>query len=167
MKTKSTPQEETQTVSTFESILTSTTRLDDIKDIPPIPQGTYLVQINGPHEMIKSTQKQTDGAQINLRLLQARDDVDPDALRAHLDAANRSLMDVQLRYTFWDSPYLEQSLRDFFRNAMGFDGDWSVSQCFANIPGKQVLAHVRHRPVRSNDGTMRISAEVDSFASAE
>jgi hypothetical protein len=92
--------------------------------------------------------------------------VDQEALQAHLTAANRSLADVTLKYTFWDSPYLETSLRDFFRNAMGFDGDWSVSQCFANIPGKQVMAHVKHRPVRSNDGTMRISAEIDQFASA-
>jgi hypothetical protein len=153
-------------MSTFESILTSTTRLDDIKDIPPIAQGTYLATIVGPHEMIKSPQKQTDGAQVSLRLLQARDDVDQEALQAHLTAANRSLADVTLKYTFWDSPYLETSLRDFFRNAMGFDGDWSVSQCFANIPGKQVMAHVKHRPVRSNDGTMRISAEIDQFASA-
>ena len=154
-------------MSTFESILTSITRLDDIKDVPPIPAGTYLAQVSGPHEMIKSGQKQTDGAQITLRLLQARDDVDRDALQVHLEASNRSLTDVQLKYTFWDSPYLEQSLRDFFRNAMEFDGDWSVPQCFANIPGKNVLAHVRHRPIKGNDGTMRIAAEVDTFAKAD
>ena len=160
-------QQEPKTMSTFESILTSTTRLDDIKDVPPIPAGTYFTQIVGPHEMIKSNQKQTDGAQVTLRLLQPKDDVDADALKTHLEASNRALSDVQLKYTFWDSPYLEQSLRNFFRDAMGFDGDWSVPQCFANIPGKNVLVHVKHRPVRSNDGTMRIAAEVDTFARAE
>lgn len=154
-------------MSTFESILTSTTRLDDIKDIPPIPAGTYFTQIVGPHEMIKSGKKQTDGAQITLRLLQAKDDVDADALASHLEASNRNLQDVQMKYVFWDSPYLEQSLRNFFRNAMGFDGDWSVAQCFANIPGKNVLVSVKHRPVQANDGTMRISAEVDTFANAD
>lgn len=161
------PITESKTMTTFESILTSTTRLDDIKDVPPIPAGTYFTQIVGPHEMIKSNQKQTDGAQVTFRLLQAKDDVDADALKAHLEASNRALSDVQLKYTFWDSPYLEQSLRNFFRDAMGFDGDWSVPQCFANIPGKNVLVHVKHRPVRSNDGTMRIAAEVDTFARAE
>ena len=154
-------------MSTFESILTSTTRLDDIKDIPPVPAGTYFTQLVGPHEMIKSNQKQTAGAQITLRLLQAKDDVDPDALKAHLEASNRNLTDVQLKYVFWDSAYLEPSLRNFFRNAMGFDGDWSVAQCFANIPGKNVLAHVKHRLMTSNDGTPRIMAEVDTFGRAE
>lgn len=167
-ETAPTTQTESKTMSTFESILTSTTRLDDIKDIPPIPAGTYFTQIVGPHEMIKSNPpKLTNGAQMQLRLLQAKDDVDPDALKAHLEAANRNLQDVTLKYTFWDSPYLEQSLRNFFRDAMGFDGDWSIPQCFANIPGKNVLAHVRHRPIRSNDGTMRIAAEVDTFARAD
>jgi hypothetical protein len=154
-------------MNTFESIISSTTKIDDIKDIPAFPTGTCLAQIVGPHEMVKSGQKQTDGAQINLRMLQPSDDIDQEALQAHLTAANRRLNDVILRYTFWDSPYLEQSLRDFFRNALGFPGEWSLSQCFANIPGKNVLVHIRHRPVLSNDGTMRIMAEVDSFARAQ
>lgn len=154
-------------MSTFESILTSTTRLDDIKDVPPIPTGTYYAQINGAHEMIKSTQKQTDGLQFTMRLLQARDDVDKEALSAHLEAANRSLTDVQMKYTFWDSPYVETSLRDFFRNTMAFDGDNSISQSLAQCPGKNLLVHVKHRPIRANDGTMRIAAEIDSTANAD
>ncbi len=161
------PQQELKTMSTFESILTSTQRLDDIKDVPPLPAGTYFAQVVGPHEMITSSAKQTPGAQITLRLLQTKDDVDADALKTHLEASNRNLQDVTMKHTFWDSPYLEQSLRDFFRNGMGFDGDWSIPQCFANLPGKNVLAHVKHRPIRSNDGTMRISAEIDSFARAD
>lgn len=153
-------------MSTFESILNSTTKIDDIKDIPPFPTGTALAQIVGPHEMIKSGQKQTDGAQITLRLLQVSEDIDREALDAYLTASNRRLSDVLMRYTFWDSPFLEQSLRDFFKNVLEFPGDWSLSQCFGNVPGKNVMVHIRHRPVRNNDGTMRILAEVDSFAKA-
>jgi len=154
-------------MSTFDSILTSTQRLDDIKDVPPVPIGTYFAQIIGPHEMVKSNTKQTNGAQLTLRLLQPKDDVDPVPLKAHLEASNRNLQDVTMKYTFWDSPYLEQSLRDFFRNAMGFDGDWSIPQCLANVPGKNVCAHVKHRPITSNDGTMRLMAEIDTFARAD
>lgn len=159
--------QESKQMSTFESILTSKTRLDDIKDVPPIPHGTYLAQINGPHEMIKSKEKQTDGAQIVLRFLQARDDVDQDALKAHLEASNRKLSEVEMKYVFWDSPYLEQSLRDFFRGPMEFDGDWSVPQCFGNIPGKNLLVTIVNKPFRANDGSMKLRAEVAGFARAE
>jgi hypothetical protein len=154
-------------MSTFEQILTSPTKLDDIKDIPPFPAGTCLGQIVGPHELVKSGRKETNGAQIMVRLLAVEDDIDREALDAHLTAANRSLHDIQLRYTFWESPYLEQGLRNFFRDALNFPGDWPIPQCFANIPGRNVKVHIRHRPVRSDDGSMRILSEIDSFARAD
>jgi len=154
-------------MSTFEQILSSSTKIGDIKDIPPFPTGTCLAQIIGPHEMVKSGRKETAGAQVNLRLLSIGEDVDREALDNHLTAANRSLHDIQMRYTFWDSPYLEQSLRNFFRDALNFPEEWSVAQCFANIPGRNVKVHIRHRPVRSDDGSMRILSEIDSFARAD
>lgn len=160
-------QQESKPMSTFESILTSTTRLDDIKDIPPLPFGTYYAQIVGPHEMIRSKEKQTAGAEITLRFLQAKDDVGQDALKAHLEASNRNLADVTMKYVFWDSPYLEQSLRDFFRGPMGFDGDWSIAQGFANIPGKNLLVSIKNKPFRANDGSMKLRAEIDGFARAD
>lgn len=149
-------------MSTFESILTSTTKIDDIKDIPPLPQGTYMAQVKGPHEMIRSARKGTPGMQVTFRLLQVQDDVDREALDNHLTLANRGLMDVEMNYTFYESPYLEQSLRDFFR-ALGFDGSWSVAQCAGNMPGQHVGLYVANSPTQRQDGTMGLRAEIQRF----
>lgn len=161
-------------MSTFESILTSTTRLDDIKDVPPLPHGTYLALVDGPHQMIEarnpnpSTGVKTKGAEIQLRFLQPRDDVDADALQAHLAAANRTaLREVTMKHTFWDSPYLESSLRDFFRNALGFDGDSTIKENFGNLPGSQLLVTVVNKPFTTQGGEMKLRAEIAGFGRAE
>lgn len=153
-------------MSTFESILTSATPLSDIKDIPPIPQGTYYAQIKGPHEMVTSSKKGTKGMEVTFRLLQARDDVDQTALDNHLTLANRALADVEMKSTFWESPYLEQSLRDFFR-ACGMDESWSIKQCTGNLPGRNVGLYVINAPTQRPDGTMGLRAEIQRFVNLD
>lgn len=138
------------------------TNIEDIKDVPPIPVGSYLVQIVGHYEMVKSTQKQTDGLQFTLRFLQARDDVDRDSLSAYLDAAGSRLSDVTMKHTIYDSPYAKQSIRDVLL-AAGCEGP--LKQALADVPGKQMIVNVTHRPFE-RDGQMRLQAQIGSFARA-
>lgn len=144
----------------------STTTLDEIKDVPPLPTGSYLAMVVGNYEAVKSNQKQTDGLQFTLRLVQARDDVDQDALQGHLEASNRGLMDVTLRHTIWDSPYALTSLRDFLRDALGIDGNLPPRQALAEVPGRQLVVNIIHRPFTDNAGNARLRAEIGSTARA-
>ena len=142
------------------------TALDEIKDVPPLPVGSYLVMVNGNYEAVKSGQKQTDGMQFNLRVLQAREDVDPEALSAHLEASNRTLMDITLKHTIWDSPYALTSLRDFLRDTLQINGSLPPKQALAEVPGKQFIVSMIHRPFTDNSGNARLRAEIGSTARA-
>ena len=51
------------------------TNLEDIKEVPPIPVGSYLSQIVGNYENVTSTRKQTAGIQFTVRLISAMEDV--------------------------------------------------------------------------------------------
>lgn len=145
---------------------TENTALDEIKDVPPLPTGSYLAMIAGNYEAVKSTQKQTDGMQFNIRLIQAREDVERTSLEEHLSASNRALMDVQIKHTIWDSPYALTALRDFLRDTLGIDGSLPPRQALAEVSGKELIVNIIHRPFTDNSGQARLRAEIGSTARA-
>lgn len=152
---------------TLEELVTSNATKEDIKDVPPLPVGTYLAMTVGPHQMVKSTQKQTPGVEFTIRLLQPRDDVDQESLQAHLSAASRTLPDVTLKHTIWDSPYAATALRDFVYETLAIEDSMPIKQALSETPGRNFLLHMKHRPFDAGGGVMRIRAEIDSTARAE
>jgi hypothetical protein len=140
------------------------TNLQDIKEVPPIPVGSYLAQIVGNYENVTSTRKQTPGLQFTIRLISAGEDVDSDALRKFLEASNQSLHDVVIKHTIWESPYAMTALKALLLNTLGLSG--TLKEALARIPGQQLIVSITHRPTQSDDGTMRLMAQIGSTARA-
>lgn len=138
---------------------------DDIKDVPPLPFGHYLAMVQGPHENTISNEKKTPGMRFKLRLLQPRDDVDSEALAAFIEASRRDkLMDIELDYTIWESPFALQNLRDFVYDSLGVDGTLPIRQALAEVPGKDLIVQIIHRPFTDNQGNARLRAEIRGTA---
>ena len=140
------------------------TNLEDIKEVPPIPVGSYLSQVVGNHENITSSRKQTAGIQFTIRLISAGADVDQDSLRDFLEASNQSLHDVTIKHTIWESPYAMSTLKAFLLNTLGINGP--LKQALSQVPGRQLISTITHRPMQSDDGTMRLMAQIGSTARA-
>jgi hypothetical protein len=132
---------------------------DQIKPPPLLPVGTYLVGIVGQPEIITSTQKQTPGCAIKYKFWQARDDVDADNLQAILAESGQTLNDVEMTDTFY---FTEKSLfmfKQFYANALEIPESYSPKQAMAEMPGKQLLIHIRHKPRSDGSG---LYAEIDT-----
>ena len=140
------------------------TNLEDIKEVPPLPVGTYLAQIVGNYENITSTRKQTAGLQFTLRLISASEDVDREALAKYLEASNQSLHDVTVKHVIWESPIAMTQLKGFLLNALGLGGN--LKEALARVPGQQLMIPIIHRPMQSDDGTMRLMAQTGTPARA-
>lgn len=150
----------------LEIIENDSTPVEDIKEVPPLPVGTYLAQIVGDCEFIKSSQKQTDGLQFNIRLLNARDDVNAERLATHLEASNRTLTDVMLKYVIWDSPYWDQNLKRFLTDTLEIPGSYTRKQSLSEVPGKQLNVSISNRTQTGQDGTVRLVHDIASTARA-
>lgn len=148
-------------------LVTSNAAKDDIKDVPPLPAGTYLALIVGNHEMVKSNEKQTDGVQFEYRLVSASEDVDRDELDAHLTARNCSLHEITQKHTIWDSAYAGTALRDFIYDALAIDEKLPMKQALAEVPGRNFSIHFRHKPYKAPNQEMKMRAEIDKTFAAE
>ena len=140
------------------------TNLENIKEVPPIPVGSYLAQVVGPHENVTSGRKQTAGIQFNVRLISAGGDVDRDSLGQYLEASNQNLHDVTIKHTIWESPYAMSTLKAFLMQSLELQGN--LKEALSQVPGRQFIMHITHRPIQSDDGTMRLLAQIGSTARA-
>lgn len=147
-------------------LVTSAAAKDDIKDVPPLPTGTYLALIVGNHEMIKA-KTGTDGIQFEYRLVQAGEDVDPVELDTHLTARNASLHEVTGKHTIYDSAYAGSALRDFIYDALAIDANLPMKQALAEIPGRNFSIHFRHSPYKTPSGEMKMRTEIDKTFAAD
>lgn len=140
------------------------TSLENIKEVPPLPTGSYLAQVVGTYENIISSRKQTPAIQFTIRLISASEDVDRGALDEYLTASNQSLHDVQIKHTIWESPYAMSTLKAFLMQTLGLSGN--LKEALSQVPGRQLIANVIHRPIQADDGTMRLMAQIGSTARA-
>lgn len=142
----------------FEEI--ANTPVDQIKAPPLLPVGTYLVSIIGIPELVKSSQKQTDGVAFKYKFFQARDDVDRDALQQSLE--DRTLTDCEMTDTFWVTDKSAFMLKQFLTDVLEVP-ESTLKQMWTEASGKQLLVHIRHRPRQDGSG---LFAEIDSRAKA-
>jgi hypothetical protein len=147
-------------MSTFEEIASRPT--SEIKPPPLFPVGTYLVGIIGVPELVKSTQKQTDGVAFKYKFFQARDDVDRDSLSSALAEANMKITDHEMTDTFWVTEKSAFMLKQFLTDVLDIP-ESTLKQMWTEAAGKQLLVHIRHRPRQDGTG---LFAEIDSRAKA-
>lgn len=129
----------------------------------PIPVGTYLAMILGHPDYGKSTKKGTGYARFTLKLLEASDDVDQEALKAALTKADgtvQALSERTVSVTHWDTPNAAYRLREFLNN-LGIEDDDSaggLGNMIQQVPGRQCWIHIRHKASEDGEG---LYAEVD------
>jgi hypothetical protein len=145
-------------VPNFEEIANAP--VDQIKPPALLPVGTYLVSIIGIPELVKSSQKQTDGVAFKYKFFQPRDDVDRDALSESL--ADRTLTDCEMTDTFWVTDKSAFMLKQFLTDVLEVP-ESTLKQMWTEASGKQLLVHIRHRPRQDGSG---LFAEIDSRAKA-
>lgn len=142
------------------------TSVEDIKDVPPFPKGTYLFAIVGNYSRVESkSEKKTPGMEWTLRPMQPID-VDPEELQTFLDATKKSLFDNTMKHTIWDSAYALSATRDFLI-AFGANPKSSTKEACAELPGKQAYGTIVHRPFTDRSNIARFRAEFGSFAIAD
>lgn len=145
-------------MASFESILD--TPATQIKNPEALPVGSYLCIVDGPGEFAKLGKNETDALKVNLKPIQAQADVDQERLSQVLDGG--SLQDKKISTTFWITEESKHRVKNWCVDALGIEPEnKSLRQLISEIQGKQVIAHVAHRP--SADG-QTIYADVKSFA---
>jgi len=144
-------------MSNFADILSK--KVDQIEKPKPLPVGTYLCLIDGAGEYVKLGANQTDAIKIKVKVLQAGEDVDDEALIEAGGVSEKTLF-VTLFLTedaAWRS-------KKFLVETLGIDGDGkSLGELFTEIPGKTFRGVIGHRP--SKDGT-EIYAEIKEMIPA-
>ena len=119
----------------------------------PLPVGTYLCVTQGLPKFDKSTKKGTEFVEWELKILQAMDDVDPEALEASLtkgDGSRAVLSEKSIRATFYLTENSVWRLTKFLDDLGVEEEGMSIRQRIDLTPGHQVLASLRHEA--SEDG---------------
>jgi hypothetical protein len=112
----------------------------------PIPVGTYVCLVSGLPRHDKSSKKQTPFVEFTLKILQAQDDVDKEALEEM-----GGVRDKTIRATYYLTEDAKWRLRKFLEEDLQIEcGDKTFSQMIDEAPGQQCLAFVKHQA--SDDG---------------
>jgi uncharacterized protein YeaC (DUF1315 family) len=135
------------------------TPMAQFKEPPTLPTGTYLVGIIGQPEMITSQQKQTPGCRVMYKFWQAREDVDADELQKVLDESSQALSDIEMRDDFYFTEKSMFMFKQFCSRVLEISEDITPKQAISEMPGKQLLIHIRHRPRQDGSG---LFAEIDT-----
>jgi hypothetical protein len=142
----------------FASVLD--TPVGDIERPKPLPPGQYVCVVQGQPRIDKSAKKQTEFSEYTLKLLEAMDTVDEEALTTYLtnkDGSKKRLQDVTTKVTFYHTENSVYRLKDFLRHC-GLDIDdaesegTSLRQLIAEVPGRQVIATITHEASQRGDG---------------
>jgi hypothetical protein len=133
-------------------------KIKDIKDVPMLPEGSYLATISGTPKVGNFGQKNTPGAEFSFKLNSPLDDVDPEML-----GAAGGIPDMPMTYTFWDTPKAGGILREFLDNVIQADAEQSPLEIFPELAGTQVVVVINHS---ENKKTGRKYAQINKFARA-
>ena len=128
-------------------------QMETIKRPPPLPIGHYIMSINkmpGAPEAMNSSKGSFEKLTINVQIVSASDDVDPDELS---DFGNVAGTPLRLDFIFNNDPAESAKfegtlnrLKSFMQHC-GVDADSGVlGEKLAELVGMQFLGEVRHRP---------------------
>lgn len=142
---------------TFGSILD--TPSGEIERPKPLPTGGYVTAIQGQPRFDKSTKKGTEFVEFTLKVLEALEDVDEEALKEV-----GGIKDKTIKATYYLTEGAIWRLKDFLDHCGAGDDEESLRQRIDDTPGKQVIAYIRHEA--SEDGSS-VFARLRSTASVE
>ncbi len=131
----------------------------------PLPVGSYLAVVVGQPKIDKSSKKQTEYSEYTMKILQAYDDVDEDALEEYLtgmDGKTKKLTDCTIRNTYYHTENSIGRLATFFDHLDGITpdkaGEVDESLRMGEVPGKQCIIHIKHEPFQSGEGVRAVVA---------
>ena len=134
-----------QTKPQFASVLDMPA--SDIERPKPLPVGSYVCVVQGQPKIDKSSKKQTEYVEYTLKLLEALNDVDTDAL----DAVG-GIQEKFTKVTFYLTENSVYRLKEFLEHCgVDMEEEGSLRQYIAEAPGKQVVAHIIHEASQEGD----------------
>lgn len=145
----------------------SNDKFSDVLDMPaseverpkPLPVGTYLFAVTGPHEDKTVGKNNTRVAEFKARPVSAMDDVDRESLADYGFPTEKTV-----RLSFFLTEDAIYRLKDFYVDVLGKDSEGkTIRQMLSELPGSTFLGIIQHRP--SEDGK-QFYAEFKSFARA-
>ena len=128
---------------------------DKVERPPSLPPGSYMVAIVS-HKFVKSSQKQTDGLELTLKVLSAHESVDQDALDKVKDWRGKEITDTiwLTQKSLWRLTGDVSKGQDGVLQNFGVDvSGKQVMECVAELDGKTALAELVVTPNRDNTGT--------------
>lgn len=158
--------------STFASVLDMPSSEIE-RSVKQLPVGSYVAVVQGQPRIDKSSKKQTEFSEYTMKILEAYDDVDTDALDEYLttlDGTKKRLSDCTIKATFYHTENSIGRLLTFFDHLDGITPDKageveaSPRQRMSEAAGKQCVIHIKHEPWQSGEG---VSARVDSTSIVE
>lgn len=135
-------------------------QLSDIKDVAPLPIGTYLGTITSIPKIDTFGQKQNSGAEFSIKLIAPEADVDAEEL-----ASAGGLPADPMTSIFWLTPKALPMLRAFLVDVCGLPGTDAIKDALPQTVGCNVLVSVNHRKYTKN-GQERVAVQIDGFAKA-
>src|SRR5215475_3800325 len=139
--------------------------MDQIQPPKPMPAGEYMAQTVG-HAEHGQASTGTPFVTITLQYLEALESVNSDDLRAALAQSDGTVAALNSK-TIQTRLYLTEGAayrNKVFLTNLGVDPKLSINEAIQQIPGRQVIITVTHRPNRSGEGTF---AEVTGTAKVE
>lgn len=119
----------------------------------PIPQGTYFTVVQGQPRFDKSSKKQTEFSEYQLKITGVGEDVDEAELEAWStkgDGSKRLITDQTIKATFYHTEDALWRLKEFLEHCgIELEGK-SLREAIEETPGSSVGAFVKHEP--SQDG---------------
>lgn len=152
----------TQTKPAFAAILDRPS--GDIDRPSAAPPGEYVCVVQGQPRFDKSSKKQTEFVEFILKVLEAMDTVDEEALETFLtkkDGTKKPLGETTFRATYYLTESSTYRLVDFLDHCEAGEEDMSLRQRIAEAPGKQIVVSIKHEA--SDDGTT-VYAKIGSTA---
>lgn len=130
--------------TSFASILD--TPSSEVERPKPLPQGSYVAQIQGLPRYDKSSKKQTEFVEFNLQLLSVGDDVDKDELEAIGGFKGKTI-----KATYYLTETALWRLKEFLDHCGIEEGDATLRQRVEATAGQQVGIFINHEA--SQDGS--------------
>lgn len=140
----------------------------EIEPPKPLPVGSYIATITGMPNAVKVGAAETDAYDFPAKIVAPGEDVDPDALKDWSGKSGKPVQGANApRLRFFLTEDAVYRLKDFLK-ACGIDVDnkkKTLAELINEVPGRQVMIHVKHRPfTRQGSTEMEIAAEVGSYS---
>lgn len=129
-------------------------RIGDVKEMPPLPIGTYAATIVSIPKIDNFGKKQNLGAEFSFKIGAPQDDVDAEDF-----AAAGGAPESPLTYTFWLTPKALPMLTAFLKDVLDINADESIRDALPQVVGGQCLVVIEH-----NEWKNRKLAKIEGFA---